>query len=322
MTVVGFHASHEQLHPSDLLAAVQAAETAGFDGAMCSDHFAPWGERQGQSAYTWSWLGAALATTSNLTFGTVSAPGQRYHPAILAQAMATLSAMHPGRLWVALGSGENVNEHITGDAWPSKTDRDARLRECVAIIRALLDGEEVTHHGHVTVDAARLWTLPEVAPLLIGPAITPQTAAAHAGWADGLATTNQSPEALRQVFDSYRQAGGKGELIVQVHLSWAESIQEAERVALDQWQTNTFPPPTCWDLPSPAAFDAASTDVGIDAVRTAVHVTDSLDELTDYLGSLVELGADRLYLHHVSGDPQTQQDFIAASAQRVLPALR
>lgn len=322
MTVVGFHASHEQLHPTDLLHAVQAAEAAGFDAAMCSDHFAPWGERQGQSAYTWSWLGAALATTSTMTFGTVSAPGQRYHPAVLAQAMATLAAMNPGRLWVALGSGENVNEHITGDAWPSKPERDARLRECVAIIRALLDGDEVTHHGHVTVDAARLWTRPDVAPLLIGPAITPQTAEAHADWADGLATTNQNPDALRRVIGSYRHAGGRGEAIVQVHVSWAASVEEAERVALEQWGTNTFPPPTCWDLPSPAAFDAASADVGIDAVRTAVHVTDSLDELTDYLGSLTELGADRLYLHHVSADPHVQQDFIAACAERVLPALR
>jgi probable non-F420 flavinoid oxidoreductase len=322
MTAVGFHASHEQLHPSDLLRAVQAAEAAGFDGAMCSDHFAPWSPRQGQSAFTWSWLGAALATTSDMSFGTVSAPGQRYHPAILAQAMATLAAMHPGRLWVALGSGENVNEHITGDPWPSKPERDARLRECVAIIRALLDGDEVTHHGHVTVDAARLWTRPDVAPLLIGPAITPQTAKAHADWADGLATTNQPPEALQRVVDGYRNSGGRGEITVQVHVSWAPSLQEAEKVALEQWGTNTFPPPTCWDLPSPAAFEAASADVGIDAVRGAVHVTDSLDELTEYLGGLVDLGADRLYLHHVSSDLRVQEEFIDACAQHVLPALR
>src|SRR5918997_3556143 len=120
MTQYGIHASHEQIPPTELLSAVIAAERAGFEAAMCSDHFAPWSERQGQSAFTWSWLGAALATTTNMTFGTVSAPGQRYHPAILAQAIGTLAAMNPGRLWVALGSGANVNEHITGDAWPPK----------------------------------------------------------------------------------------------------------------------------------------------------------------------------------------------------------
>ena len=113
MPVIGFHNSHEQIHPAELLKAVQHAEEAGFTGAMSSDHFSPWSERQGQSAFGWSWLGAALATTS-LPFGAVNAPGQRYHPAIVAQAIATLGAMFPGRFWVALGSGEAFNEHITG----------------------------------------------------------------------------------------------------------------------------------------------------------------------------------------------------------------
>src|SRR5687768_16597847 len=129
MTVVGFHASHEQVHPRELLRAVRRAEEVGFDAAMCSDHFSPWSTRQGHSGFAWSWLGAALATTG-LTFGVVNAPGQRYHPAIIAQAIATLNAMSDGRLWVALGSGEYSNEHVTGDVWPRKELRDARLREC------------------------------------------------------------------------------------------------------------------------------------------------------------------------------------------------
>ena len=114
MTAYGFHASHEQVHPSALLAAVQRAEQAGFDAAMSSDHFSPWSARQGQSAFAWSWLGAALQATS-LPFGVVNAPGQRYHPAIIAQAIGTLAAMYPGRFWAALGTGEASNEHITGD---------------------------------------------------------------------------------------------------------------------------------------------------------------------------------------------------------------
>src|SRR6187431_1747478 len=121
MTFVGFHASHEQIHPAQLLRDVQAAEAAGFDGAMCSDHFGPWSERQGHSGFAWSWLGAAMATTA-LPFGVVNAPGQRYHPAIVAQAAATLGSMFPGRLWVALGTGEASNEHITGDRWPTKPE--------------------------------------------------------------------------------------------------------------------------------------------------------------------------------------------------------
>src|SRR5687768_4530358 len=159
MALFGFHASHEQVHPSALLAAVRRAEDAGFGAAMSSDHFSPWSERQGQSAFAWSWLGAALQAT-RLPFGVVNAPGQRYHPAIIAQAIGTLAAMFPGRFWAALGSGEASNEHITGGGWPAKPVREARLRECVDVIRALLAGEEVSHHGLVTVDRARLWTRP------------------------------------------------------------------------------------------------------------------------------------------------------------------
>src|SRR6187402_1799348 len=175
MTIVGWHASHEQIAPSELLRAVRLAEQAGFDAAMSSDHFSPWSERQGESGFAWSWLGAAMATTQ-LPFGVVTAPGQRYHPAIIAQAAATLGEMFPGRFWMALGTGEASNEHITGDRWPAKDTRNRRLAECVAVIRALLAGEEVSHDGLVRVDRARLYTLPTQAPPLIGAAVSSATA--------------------------------------------------------------------------------------------------------------------------------------------------
>jgi alkanesulfonate monooxygenase SsuD/methylene tetrahydromethanopterin reductase-like flavin-dependent oxidoreductase (luciferase family) len=122
MTVFGFHASHAQIHPTELLRAVRRAEEVGFTGVMRSDHIAPWSARQGQSGFAWSWLGSALEGTG-LPCGLVAAPGRRYHPAIVAHPAATLSAMYPERLWVAVGSGENLNEHITGDAWPPKEER-------------------------------------------------------------------------------------------------------------------------------------------------------------------------------------------------------
>ena len=159
MATIGFHASHEQISPGRLLQDVQCAEQAGFEAAMCSDHIEPWSARQGHSGFAWSWLGAALATTS-LRFGVVTAPGQRYHPAIIAHASATLADMFPGRFWLAPGSGENMNEHITGDAWPAKETRQLRLEECVDVIRRIHNGEEVTHHGLVTVEQARLWDVP------------------------------------------------------------------------------------------------------------------------------------------------------------------
>src|ERR671915_1231732 len=170
MPTIGFHASHEQIRPGELLTAVREAERVGFQAAMCSDHLAPWSERQGQSGHAWSWLGAAMQATS-LPFGVVTAPGQRYHPAIIAQAIGTLASMYPGRFWAALGTGEASNEHITGDGWPRKDVRMARLRECVEVIRALLAGEEVSHDGLVSVDRARLWTLPQRPPPLLGAAV-------------------------------------------------------------------------------------------------------------------------------------------------------
>ena len=198
MPRIGLHASHEQIPPSRLLAAVRHAEAAGFDAAMCSDHFSPWSERQGESGFAWSWLGAALEATE-LSLGCVNAPGQRYHPAIIAQAAATLAEMYPGRFWVALGTGEASNEHITGEPWPDKATRNARLRECVDVMRALFAGEVVDHDGLVTVDRARLWTLPEQPPKLIGAAVSAETAGWVGEWADGLVTINQPRETLERV---------------------------------------------------------------------------------------------------------------------------
>lgn len=177
VTVVGFHCSHEQIPPGRLLRDVQHAEQAGFTAAMSSDHFAPWSARQGESGFAWSFLGAGLAATS-LPFGVVTAPGQRYHPAIIAQAIASLAQMFPGRFWAALGTGEAANERVTGAVWPRKELRDQRLLECVDVIRRLLHGEEVSHDGLVTVNRARLWTRPAVAAFdAIGETVSPQRVA-------------------------------------------------------------------------------------------------------------------------------------------------
>lgn len=317
MTVIGFHASHEQIHPRQLLADVQHAEQAGFTAGMCSDHFAPWSERQGHSGFAWSWLGAALATT-DLPFGVVNAPGQRYHPAIVAQAIGTLGAMFPGRFWAALGSGENMNEHVTGDGWPRKEVRQQRLEESVDVIRRMLDGEEVTHEGHVVVDRARLWTRPGVRPLLIAPAVSVATARRSAAWADGLVTINQPHDHLRHMIDAYRGAGGAGRLVLQVHVCWAPTEEEAVAIALDQWRSNVFSPPVCWDLDVPEAFDVVSRDVGEDQVRRSVLVSSDLGRHAQWLHDLVEIGFDEVYLHHVG---QEQAAFIDAFGASVLPEL-
>jgi probable non-F420 flavinoid oxidoreductase len=316
--VIGFHASHEQLAPSALLEAVRAAESSGFGAAMCSDHFAPWGEQQGHSGHAWSWLGAALQSTS-LPFGVVTAPGQRYHPAIIAQAIATLDEMFPGRLWTALGSGEALNEHITGDRWPDKPTRAARLRECATIIRALLDGEEVTWDGLVRVDRARLWTRPATRPALIGAAVSAETAASLGAWADGMITVNQPRDVLRRVIAAFRENGGTGKPVyVQVHLAWAPAEDEAVQIAHEQWRTNVLGPDLNWDLELPCQFDAAARFVRPDDVRAEILVSPDLGRHADALQEVLACGVDGLFLHHVGRE---QQRFVEAFSEKVLPEL-
>jgi probable non-F420 flavinoid oxidoreductase len=318
--LIGYHASHEQLPPSALLRCVVAAEAAGFQAAMCSDHFAPWSSRQGNSGFAWSWLGAALQATG-LTFGVVNAPGQRYHPAIVAQAAATLSEMFPARFWMALGSGEASNEHVTGDRWPTKAERRARLGEAVAVIRALLAGETVSHDGLVKVDRAKLWTLPEQPPMLVGAAISAETAAWVGGWADGLVTINQSHDKLRAVIDAFRAGGGDGKpLYLQVHLSWAADEDTAMAVAHDQWNTNVFDTSLAMELELPEQFEAAARFVAPEDVRSAVLVSADLGRHTAWLSEYAELGFDRIYLHEV-GQAEQQQPFIDAFGSKVIPAL-
>ena len=318
MVTVGFHASHEQLPPSALLAAVQRAEAAGFTAAMCSDHLAPWSERQGHSGFSWSWLGAALQAT-DLPFGVVTAPGQRQHPVLVAQAVATLAELFPGRFWAALGSGEAVNEHVTGERWPDKPTRDARLLECVEVMRALLRGEEVTHHGLVEVDRARIWSLPPSPPRLVGAAVSADTARVVGGWADGLITINQPADVLRQVIESFREGGGEGKPVaVQVHLSWAEDEDKALAVAHEQWRSNVFDSSLAWNLELPSQFDAAARFVGPEDVAQVVVVSSDPSRHADVLAGIAELGAESIYLHHVG---QEQDRFIDVFGERVLPEL-
>jgi probable non-F420 flavinoid oxidoreductase len=317
MTVYGIHASHEQVHPSRLLAAVCQAERAGFTAAMSSDHFSPWSRRQGQSAFAWSWLGAALQAT-NLPFGVVNAPGQRYHPAVIAQAIGTLAAMYPGRFWAALGTGEASNEHITGDRWPRKEVRNARLRECVEVIRALLAGEEVSHDGLVRVDRAKVWTRPDEPPPLLGAAVSVRTARWCAEWADGLITINAPVERLKQLVGAYRDAGGRGRLCLQVHLSWAPDEATARRIAFDQWHSNVFGPPVSWDLELVEHFDEVSRNVTEEQVAEAVNVSADLGRHVAWLREYAELGFDEIYLHHVGKE---QEEFVEAFGESVLPQL-
>ncbi|WP_137388731.1 TIGR03885 family FMN-dependent LLM class oxidoreductase [Rhodoligotrophos defluvii] len=319
MPKIGYHASHEQFAPSELLAHVELAAKAGFTAAMSSDHFAPWSEAQGHSGFAWTWLGAAMAKTE-LPFGVVTTPiGMRYHPAIIAQAGATLAEMFPGRLWMALGSGEALNERITGQRWPLKAERDARLKESAEIIRALWAGETVTRHGLIPVEEARLYSRPNTPPRIIAAALTPETARWAGGWADGLITINKPGDQLKAMVDAFREGGGGGKpLFLQVHLSFAGSEQEARRNAHEQWRTNTLAGSVAAELKLPAQFDAATRFVRPEDLDESVRISAGLTRHIDWIAEDLALGFEEIHLHNVG---RNQRDFIEAFGDRVLPAV-
>lgn len=316
---VGIHASHEQFDPGRLLEVVRRAEDAGFDAGMCSDHWAPWSAAQGQSGFAWSWLGAALQAT-RLSFGVVNAPGQRYHPAIIAQAAATLATMFPDRFWVALGSGQYLNEHITGQAWPVKADRNARLRECADIMRRLWAGDVVTHRGHVTVSEARLWTRPLRPPLIVGAAVTPVTAGWVAEWADALVTVAQPDDVLDEILDAFRAAGGAGKpAFLQVHLAYDPDQSRARTTAWEAWRHGVLDNAVLTSLAHPSQLEAAAAHVRPDDIDRAVWISSRPDHFVERLQRELRRGFSRVYLHEVGPE---QERFIDVFGREVLPHVR
>lgn len=319
MTTIGYHASHEQFPPDELLSLVHRAGQAGFDAAMCSDHFHPWLEAQGQSGHAWCWLGSALATTT-LPFGVVTCPIGRYHPAVIAQAAATLVRMHGERFWMAVGTGEALNEAITGH-WPRKDVRSRRLERAVDAIRQLWRGEPVDIRGDgLVVEQARLYTTPPAPPKLFAAALTPETARRVAGWADGLITVSTGRAKQRDVIAAFRDAGGDDRpVVVQVKLAWARDEAEALRDAHAQWRANVLPAGLSQELRSPAAFAEAAAHVRPDDLRDAVRVSSDPARHADWLRQDIEDGADALYLHQVT---RAQAAFVDTFGERVLPELR
>lgn len=315
MTLIGYHASHEQFAPSELLGLVSEAEQAGFACAKSSDHFHPWSERQGQSGFAWSWLGAAMQAT-RFGFGMISAPGYRYHPAILAQAAATIGEMFPGRLWLSLGTGEAINEAITGEYWPEKAERNARLRECVDIFRSLFDGETVTHRGRVTVVEAKLYSRPAVPVPLLGAAVTPATAAFCGPWADGLLTTGGDIDTVKRVVDAFREHGGEGKPVHFQHaVSWAVREDEAMAEALDQWRAPSIGGNAAWDLRQPRDFDIAARSINEDRLRQCISISSDPGQHRADIEALTALRPTAIHLHCVG---RNQRAFIDMAAKHLV----
>jgi coenzyme F420-dependent glucose-6-phosphate dehydrogenase len=320
--LVGYHASHEQFAPSELLTYVQAAQDAGFQAIMTSDHISPWLRRQGNSGNNWAWLGAAMAKTS-LPFGSLAIPGGwRYHPAVLAHLVATISEMFPGRLrWIAMGSGEALNEHVVGRNWPAKAERNARLQAGTEIVRHLLRGEEVDRRDRwFAVDRARLWSVPAKPPALFAAALSTQTAKWAGGWSDGLVTVNKPKQDLLDMVEDYRGGGGQNKpLALQIQVSWAESEASARSAAFEEWRNATLPPNSLADLPLPEDFEQATRHVKPEDIDEVIPLVTTAATLLEIISKANACGFEQVFIHNVSRD---QIGFLEFMKRQVLPVLR
>lgn len=319
MASYSFHASHEQFPPSELLRLAIAAERAGFDAVSCSDHFHPWSDAQGQSGFAWSWLGAAMHAT-RVPMSVVCAPGQRYHPAIIAQAAATLGEMFPDRFVLAIGSGQALNERITGDDWPRKFERNARLRECADVMRALWAGETVSFEGRVKVREAKLYTRPVRPPLLLGAAICEDTAEWVGSWADGLITISRPYEKLRRVVERFRAGGGHGNpCYLKAQVSFSATDEQARFGAFDQWRNNILGHDALAELFLPAQFDQAAAFVKPKDLDPFVRISSDPRRHVEWLQGDASLGFNLVTIHNVN---RAQDDFVRVFGEEVLPELR
>lgn len=317
MATIGLHCSHEQHAPSTLLRHAKRAAEAGFAAAMCSDHLQPWSRRQGHSGFAWSWLGAALEATP-MSFGTVCAPGQRYHPVIVAQAAATLVELYGSRFWLAVGSGEALNEAVTGERWLPKPQRHARLEAAVEMMRALWAGHTLTYSGLLQARNARLHVAIDQPPLLVGAALSPDTAHWVARWADALITAAGEADAAQSVLDAFRDGGGGGKpAFLQMAVSYAPRQDEAEHAVFDQWRQCVLTSEQLADLRSPEEFDRATRDVPVQDVLKCIPASCEIERHVELIERYSAMGFDRVYLHNVAR--AHQERFIEACAP-YLPA--
>lgn len=320
MVRIGYHASHEQFPPSKLLKWSQAAVDAGFDAIFSSDHFHPWTTHESNCGFSWSWMGAALQATS-VPGRLICCPFGRYHPAVIAQAAATLAEMFPGRFALAIGSGELLNEGITGSKWPDKQERNQLLQESAEIIKALWRGEEVTTSGPLKVKQARLFTLPEEPPLLLAAALGEETARLVAPWADGLVMVSTPRDGTRKMIDAFREAGGDTKpMFLKVGLAYSKlNDEDALNQAHQQWKNLAFPSSVLSELATPNQFDALGEKVEPKDLLDSLRVSAEMDRHFDWLQNDIELGFEEIYLHNVNAN---QEEFIESFGLHVLPGLR
>jgi G6PDH family F420-dependent oxidoreductase len=303
MPEIGYAFSSEEHLPNDLVRHARLAEEAGFTWGLISDHFHPWHDEQGQSPFVWSVIGGIAQATERFRIGTgVTCPLIRIHPAIVAQAAATSAAMMgPGRFFLGVGTGENLNEHVTGVGWPAPDERVAMLAEAIEIMRELWQGEYTTIRGDwFEVDGARLYTLPEELLPIVVAAGGEQAAQLAARSGDGLMST--SPES--DVIKAWEQAGGSGPKYGQVTVCWNEDEAAAKKLAYEIWPNAAITGQLSQDLPTPTHFEQAAEMVSEDDVAQKVVCGPDPGPYVEMIDTYRDAGYDHLYLHQVGPDQQ------------------
>jgi coenzyme F420-dependent glucose-6-phosphate dehydrogenase len=317
MAEIGFTLSSEEHDGRTLVDVARLAEDAGFDFAVISDHFHPWTDRQGHSPFVWSVLGAVASATERIGVGTgVTCPLIRMHPVIVAQAAATVAQLMPGRFFLGLGTGENLNEHVVGAGWPAVDRRLDMLSEAIDVIRELWTGEDVTHRGeHYTVEQARIYTLPDELPPIHVAAKGEKAATLAAEKGDGLVGVGPDAEML-QTFD---RAGGQGKpRYGQVHICWAEREDEAVETAHAWWPNAGLEGELSVELPLPRHFEQAAETVRPEDVAKAVTCGPDPEKHLDAIRAHVDAGFDHVYLHQIGPN---QEGAIRFLESEVLPKL-
>jgi coenzyme F420-dependent glucose-6-phosphate dehydrogenase len=314
---LGYMLSSEEHSAPDLVGFARRAEQAGFEYAVISDHYHPWTNAQGQSSFVWSVLGGIAAQTDRIAVGTaVTCPTMRYHPAVIAQAAATVATMMPGRFMLGVGTGENLNEHVTGQLWPFYAVRAAMLEEAVEIIRRLWEGNVTNYDGdHFTVRNAKVYSRPDEPPPLIVAASGPKSAALAGRIGDGL--MNFSPDA--DVAARFRSAGGTDKpCFIQVNVCWAATEPQARATARATVPTVALPGELGNVLPTPKHYEQAVALVSEQDIAEVVVCGPDPEAHVAAIDKAVEAGYTHVHVDQVGPD---QEGFFEFYEREVLPRL-
>jgi G6PDH family F420-dependent oxidoreductase len=316
---IGYFLSSEETAPAELVRQASLAEQAGFDDLWISDHFHPWNDEQGHSAFVWSVIGAIAQATSRMKVTTaVTCPTVRIHPAIIAQAAATSAVLLDGRFALGLGSGEALNEHILGDHWPEASERLEMLDEAVEVIRTLWQGGVQSHRGrHYRVEHARIYDLPEQTPPILISAFGEKSTELAARIGDGLCTVSPEKDAV----EKFRSEAGRENVLVAgaMKVCWDEDEQRARRTAHRLWPNDALGGELAQILPTPAHFEQAAELVTEEMVADAIPCGPDLEPHLEKIREYEDAGFDELYIQQVGG---RQEQLFGLYAEHVLPLFR